>query len=770
MVLAAIALLGLFAGAAAAAEHGTGPPHNTAAPVVAGNAVEGRKLKASTSHGTWTGRSPFTFSEFWSRCSATGTECHPIAGATGLSYRALAADVGHRLTLTEVATNSEGSGEAASAPSAIVAAAAPKRRKAPTLAGSAIDGRLLTVTGGVWNGTTPLTFTYQWERCKGRACQLIAGATGAAYRAQTADIGLKVRAFVTAHNAAGEATAKSKASAKVLAGSPLNLSPPSISGLVVPGQTLTANDGTWVGTPPINYTYQWLSCAPLGGGCTEIAGATEPAYAVGLGEIGDAFEVTVTATNAEGAASATSPETSAVSGGSQPPENLIAPSVIGLDLTGQTLTAVEGLWTGTEPITYSFQWELCNSAGASCGAISGATESTYKIPDGDTGHTLRVDVTATNVVTSVEKDSATTGELLGVGPKDTELPTVSGTATAGQTLTASSGKWTGTEPILYEYEWLRCNTAGSECTAASAASLLPVYTASGADVGHTLRVKVIAKNIAGSGTAESGPTSAVAGVLPSNVIAPLVLGLDITGQTLTATEGTWTGTEPISYSFQWELCNSAGASCGAISGATKSTFVIPDGDAAHTLRVDVTATNVAGSVEKTSATTGELLGVGPKDTELPTVSGTATAGQTLTASSGKWTGTEPILYEYEWLRCNTAGSECTAASAASLLPVYTASGADVGHTLRVKVIAKNIAGSGTAESAADVRGRGRVAFECDRAAGSRPGHHGADVDGDGRYVDGDGTDQLLLPVGTVQFGGRLVRRDLRCDEIDVCDP
>ena len=322
------------------------------------------------------------------------------------------------------------------------------------------------------------------------------------------------------------------------------------------------------------------------------------------------------------------------------------------------------------------------------------------IPDGDAAHTLRVDVTATNVAGSVEKTSATTGELLGVGPKDTELPTVSGTATAGQTLTASSGKWTGTEPILYEYEWLRCNTAGSECTTASAASLLATYTVAAADVGHKLRAKVIAKNIAGTGTAESAATGEVAGVLPKNVIAPLVLGLDITGQTLTATEGTWTGTEPISYSFQWELCNSAGASCGAISGATKSTFVIPDGDAAHTLRVDVTATNVAGSVEKTSATTGELLGVGPKDTELPTVSGTATAGQTLTASSGKWTGTEPILYEYEWLRCNTAGSECTTASAASLLATYTVAAADVGHKLRAKVIAKNIAGTGTAESAA----------------------------------------------------------------------
>ena len=81
-----------------------------------------------------------------------------------------------------------------------------------------------------------------------------------------------------------------------------------------------------------------------------------------------------------------------------------------------------------------------------------------------------------------------------------------------------------------------------------APSVLPTYTAAAADVGHTLRVKVIAKNIAGSGERRirHRPRRS-AGVLPSNVIAPSVLGLDITGQTLTASEGTWTGTEPITY-------------------------------------------------------------------------------------------------------------------------------------------------------------------------------------------------------------------------------
>jgi len=682
--------------ASAAAERSSGPPQSSVAPSISGTPIEHKRLKAS--HGAWTGATPLTYSYSWSRCNSSGGECAVISGATKSNYQPVAADVGNRLVATVKATNSAGAAEASTAPSAPIGAVAPKHKGSPTLSGEIVDGRVVTVGNGVWKGTPPFTYAYQWLRCGHGPCVNIAGATAQSYRLQSADIGHKVRAVVTATNSVGSGNVKSKPSAKVVPGSPLNLAEPTISGTVLPGQTLTANDGTWVGTPPIAYSYQWLSCAPLGGGCTEIAGATEQTHTVGAGEIGQSFEVVVTATNAYGKAAATSPETSITGGGVQPPENLLKPLITGLALTGQTVHATEGLWAGTEP-AYAYQWELCDSSGASCSEVAGATEASYTIPDGDTGHTLRVVVTASNSAGTATATSEPSTQILGVGPKVTEAPTISGTATAGQLLTASSGKWSGTEPITYEYEWLRCDAAGSECAQAAAPSILPTYLVSAADVGHTLRVEVIATNVAGHGVAESAPTATVAGVKPSNVIAPTVLGLAITGQTLSATEGTWTGTEPISYGFQWELCNAAGASCSEIPGATKSTFTIPDGDAGHTLRVVVTASNVAGSTEATSGQSGEVLGVAPQNTEAPAVSGTASAGQLLTASSGKWSGTEPIAYEYEWLRCNAAGAECVQAAAPSILPTYLVVAGDVGHKLRAKAIAKNIAGSGTAESA-----------------------------------------------------------------------
>lgn len=81
---------------------------------------------------------------------------------------------------------------------------------------------------------------------------------------------------------------------------PSNTVAPSISGSPVVGSTLTANNGTWAGSTPITYTYQWLK------GGVNISGATAQTYVPVTGDIGGTITVTVTATNSIGNASATS--------------------------------------------------------------------------------------------------------------------------------------------------------------------------------------------------------------------------------------------------------------------------------------------------------------------------------------------------------------------------------------------------------------------------------------------------------------------------------
>jgi hypothetical protein len=92
----------------------------------------------------------------------------------------------------------------------------------------------------------------------------------------------------------------------------VNTSPPTISGTAQQGQTLTAGPGTWSGTQPITYAYQWRQCTGTGTSCVDLNGATATTYVPGSADVGHAIRVFVTATNKAGAASLRSAPTAAV--------------------------------------------------------------------------------------------------------------------------------------------------------------------------------------------------------------------------------------------------------------------------------------------------------------------------------------------------------------------------------------------------------------------------------------------------------------------------
>jgi hypothetical protein len=87
---------------------------------------------------------------------------------------------------------------------------------------------------------------------------------------------------------------------------PANTAPPSISGTAEVGQTLTASAGSWNGTQPITYAYQWRRCDGSGAGCSDVAGATQPTYALVAAEEGATVRVRVSASNVAGTRSADS--------------------------------------------------------------------------------------------------------------------------------------------------------------------------------------------------------------------------------------------------------------------------------------------------------------------------------------------------------------------------------------------------------------------------------------------------------------------------------
>lgn len=93
---------------------------------------------------------------------------------------------------------------------------------------------------------------------------------------------------------------------------------------------------------------------------------------------------------------------------------------------------------------------------------------------------------------------------------------------------------------------------------------------------------------------------------PANTAPPTISGTPQVGQTLTAQPGTWSGTTPITYSYQWQSCNGNGGACNDIAGATSSSYTVTSSDATNTLRVHVTAKNADGSASATSVPTAVI--------------------------------------------------------------------------------------------------------------------------------------------------------------------
>jgi Ig domain of plant-specific actin-binding protein len=304
------------------------------------------------------------------------------------------------------------------------------------------------------------------------------------------------------------------------------------------------------------------------------------------------------------------------SGGAAPqqaPAITSAITISGTARVGETLTASPGTWTGTQPITFVFQWRHCDASGSGCSDLGGATGPTYVVQSSDLGGTLRVSVTATNTEGSNTATSAATDVVVpaGTAPAITSAVTISGTAREGATLTVNPGTWTGTQPITFSYQWIRCSEALSNCQNISGATN-STYVLTSADVGKRLIVSVRAANVVGANSAQAAtPVIAARGNAPAATALPSIAGTSQAGATLTASPGTWTGTQPITFAYRWLRCDAAGNACSGIPGATARTFQLGNNDVNRTLRVQVTAKNAIGSKAAISGHTAVIRAAGP---------------------------------------------------------------------------------------------------------------------------------------------------------------
>lgn len=374
--------------------------------------------------------------------------------------------------------------------------ALPAVTAAPSISGTAQEGKVLTANVGSWT-PKPTSYSYQWQRNTGTGPVNISGATAATYTPGTADLGANIDVVISAHDAMGVGSEPTVATGAVASGAPVNATAPTITGTLRQGDTQTVSVGSW-SPAATSYTYQWQR--NTGSGFTNISGATAATYTPGVADLGAALQAVVTAHNAYGTATATASASGTVASGA--PVNSVAPTITGTAARGDTLSVGTGTWSPSG--TASYVWERC--ADSTCTAISGATASTYVPVLADEGDTLQVVVTETNSYGHASASTAATAAVTSNPPTNSVLPTVTGSAVKGDVLTAHAGTW-GPTGLTLSYAWLACS--GGSCTAISGATAA-TFTLTANQVGDTIEVQVTGTNADGSLVKTSAATATVA--------------------------------------------------------------------------------------------------------------------------------------------------------------------------------------------------------------------------------------------------------------------
>jgi hypothetical protein len=624
-------------------------PAATAAPTVGGVVREGQVLTAA--RGTWTGTAPISFTHAWQRCTTDG--CVDIAGESALTYRLGPDDLGQTVRHAVTATNAANTAVTAySVQTATVTAGPPVAMLPPTITGDVPrDGELWTSTLGTWAGTAPLQQRRQWMTCSstGAACTPMVGQIGETLRLTPSDVGRTVRLEVTTENTQGTIKALSAASAPIAPAPPTPNGALTVSGELRDGAQV-AIAGSWNGTPQITFTYAWQRCQALADVCEDIAGATTASHRLTSADVGSRVRVRVGAINAAGGGAATTVISSVV--GADPPRSTVAPVLSGTPVEQGSLAVSTGTFSGTSPLTHTYQWQRCDDRGLACVDIAGATQPTRVLDQADRGSTLRARVRATNSAASADAWTAVSAVVAPAAPRNVVAPAISPDTGLkdGITVTATTGGWVGSAPIEHAWRWQRCTAAGDRCVDIPGAGSAS-YELVTADVGSRMRATVTATGPGGTAAQLSQLTGVVSTNPPVNIVAPAVTGTAQDGQELRADTGSWTGLVPFVTTYRWFRCDTNGANCGVVPNASASTYRLGPGDVGYSVLTEVTQTNVGGGTAARSLASAVVVAAPPSSIVAPRIMGGAAVGKTLTAEPGVWAGTPELRFAYQWSRC-----------------------------------------------------------------------------------------------------------------------
>ena len=643
-------------------------------PLVSGLAMVSLRLVGTT--GSWTAiPAGMTYTYRWYSCTSSGVAASALpSGCTGLSayglgYVPVTADRTKFLRLAVTATNTAG---AATHWSAATAAVVALSTRAPIASGppcvDASDSDLVIGTifsrGGcsvLWSAYPAVVGTSSswWSCATGdvdrtgnsapsgcRRVQSNSPSRDSNYSTVMNDLGRYLRLAMTATNKAGKATVWSSTIGPIVEAppepKPIIIFAPELYDTPEVGEWFWQDGGAWVeygdaDYPPIwGYSAEWLRCTAEGADSE-----TRPE---------DCVSATGSAADASGPRSAYLPATSDVGW------------YLRVGITASSRAGFTTWYSGTSPVV---------------------PEPPHSAP----------------VLTSWVYRSFNVGQgWISVWAGDwSGYPAVSPVQTRPYRCTGEYGLDTSTLPET-------CVAIGSWL---SYQESYFSYSTGTEDTGKRIRIGLRAENSEGVAYWFSETSPIVPNLSPSNpggAGAPTVSVTVANGNSLSAWGGSWSGYPAPDLAYTWYSCTSGGSdtpatrpsSCSAIAGATSSAL-LPQNLGGKYVRVGVVGTNSRGTATRFSTAFGPIASA-PTVTSNPAISGTARFGRTLTASTGTWTGS-PTL-SYQWFKCTRVGrdnpsstpSGCTVINGATLNTLELST-SDLGKFIRVRVTGTNISGS-----------------------------------------------------------------------------
>ena len=242
----------------------------------------------------------------------------------------------------------------------------------------------------------------------------------------------------------------------------------------------------------------------------------------------------------------------------------------------------------------------------------------------------------------------------------TPTPTISGSATVGETISATAGSWDS--GVSLNYQWSRDGVAILGATSSTVQLTLD-------DFGHNLTVAVTGtKSGFTTVTKTSSATSAVGAGTLSPTPTPTITGTASVGETLTASAGSWASGTALTYQWRRDGVD--------IAGATDSTYSLVVADLATQIGVKVTATKLGYQTETRSSDTqtvadGTLVGPDSASVVLDVA-----IGKSISVNPGTWDSA--VNVQIQWYRNDTVIVGETGAT-------YTLKSADFGQSISALV-------------------------------------------------------------------------------------